>query len=255
MSEEIAVQGSRVITVNLPQKTQLDAQAQAAMATVESIDIDSQSMMEIAAEELLSIKSQGKKLEEARKFHVGPLNSEVKYINDWFREAIDTLEQAESTLKRKMIAFQTEQEKQLREKQAKIEAEQRKERARIAAENEQRELAARALAATQPEEEAKTTLAAAAEQNAASETVALVMTPPAINLPPKIAGISTKGTYKGRVIDKLALIRFIANNPQYENLVISNDPAINQIAKAQRGACQIDGIEVYEDKVLAARRK
>lgn len=313
MSQEIVVQGSRIITVNLPLKERMEAKAAGVLATVEALEIDSNGMLEIAAEELRTLKTDYKKLEEARKLHVSPLNDEVKYINNWFRAALATMEQAEETLKVKMLTYQTEQEERRRIEQARIEAEQRAERARIAAENAKREREAQEMArrleaerdaalareraaqaeaarleaerdaairagdearakeaarqqieaeqaaerqkqaAAQAETDAQATVTAAAEQNAANETAALVMTAPVLTIAPKLSGISSKATYKGKCTNLLDLVRFIARHPEHLNLVKANDTAINQIAKAQREACNIEGILVYEDKTLAAR--
>lgn len=313
-SNEVAVQGSRVITVNLPSQQKMEAKAAGVLATVEALDIDSDGMMEIAADELRGLKKDYSKLEEARKLHVGPLNDEVKFINNFFRTALTCMEQAEGALKRKMLTYQNQQEQKRREEQARIEAEQRAERARIAAENAAREKAAREeaerqraeqqaaqereraaqaeaarrqaeaqaaiqagdearareatrlqieaeaaaerqrQAAAQADADAAAAVESAAQQNAANDIVAAVMTAPVLSIAPKLSGVSTKGTYKGKCTSLLDLVRFIAKHPEHVNLVKANETAINQIAKAQREACQIDGILVWEDRVLAARR-
>lgn len=243
---------NRVITVNLPSKETLDAKAAGVLVTVEAMQIDSHAMMEVAADELRSLKADYKRLEEARQHHVKPMNEEVKYINNWFRDAIAKMEQAEGALKRKMLTFQNEQEQKRREAQARIESAQRAERVRMAAENVAREREAQEQAAGQTESDAAATLLAAAQQNAASETVALVMTAP-VHIAPKLAGISTKGTYKGKVINFLALVQYVAKHPEFLNLLLPNATAINQIAKAQRDSCRIEGILIFEDKTLTSR--
>src|SRR6185503_9684155 len=101
-ANEVAVPGSRVITVNLPSKEKMEAKAAGVLATVEALEIDSDSMLAIAADELRGVKLTYSKLEEARKLHVGPLNDEVKYINNFFRQALACMEQAEGALKAKM---------------------------------------------------------------------------------------------------------------------------------------------------------
>lgn len=221
---------SRTITVNLPPKDQLEARATSLLAAVEAMEIDGDSMMEVAAEELVSLKSGYKKLEEARVSHVKPLNDEVKHINNWFRDSIAKMEQAEAALKRKMLNYQREREQRCIAEQARIEAAQRKERTRLAAKDE-----------------------ADPEQRAANELVALVMTPHVTVVPPKLAGVSTKSTYKGRVTDLFALVQYVAKHPEFLYLLQPDATAINQIAKAQRDACRIEGILVYEDKILTTR--
>jgi membrane protein involved in colicin uptake len=314
MSQELAVQGSRTITINLPVQKEIEDKAEGVLATVEAMEIDSDGMLMIAADELRSLKTSSKKLEEARVFHVGPLNDEVKYINNYFRTALATMEKAERDLKQKMLTYQADQEARRKEEQARIEAEQRAERARIALENFERERAAReeaarleaerdaALqrerkaqenarrlqeerdeairagdearakesailqaeaeaaaererqAAIQAETDSQATVAAAAEQNAAAEITAIVMTAPVISIAPELKGISTRANYKGRVTDLFALVCYIAKHPENINLVKANDTAINAIAKAQRDACKVEGITVFEDKTIAARR-
>jgi DNA polymerase III alpha subunit (gram-positive type) len=314
MSQELAVQGSRTITINLPVQKEIEDKAEGVLATVEAMEIDSDGMLMIAADELRALKGSHKYLEEMRVFHVGPLNDEVKYINNYFRTALETMEKAERELKTKMLGYQTEQDEARRAEQARFEAEQRAERARIAAEiaarervakeeaarleaerdaalqrereaqenarrlQEERDEAIRSgdearakesarlqaeaeaaaererQAAIQAETDSQATVAAAAEQNNAAEITAIVMTAPVISIAPELKGISTRANYKGRVTDLFALVCYIAKHPEHINLVKANDTAINAIAKAQRDACKVEGITVFEDKTIAARR-
>lgn len=223
---------SRVITVNLPAQAAMQNKAAGVLATVEAMEIDSDSMLAVAGEELVGLKRRYKDLEELRQVHVKPLNEEVKYINNHFRGALACMEQAEGALKRKMLTYQNEQEAKRREAQARIEAQQCAERARIAE---------RAKDEADP------------QQRAADEITALVMTAPVLSSAPKLAGISTKGVYKGKVTDLLALCRYIVAHPEHVNLVKGDDTAINKIARAQRDACNIEGILVYEEQSLAVR--
>jgi hypothetical protein len=304
----------RVITINLPAREQIEGRATDMLESAQAIVIDSASMHEIAADELRTIKGELTRLEEIRKTHVGPLNDEVKYINDHFRAPRTMLEAGETAIKGKMIAYQGEQEKLRLAEQRRLEELARLERIRIAAENAEKERAAfreaekkleeqaqalaeekaaRAQAAKRQKEieaaikagnedkakeaarlhaqaeanriaqreaadqagrEATAMLTAAAEQVSANEAAQMVMTAPVVLQAVKVAGIATKGTFKGECVDLLALIRFIAVNPQYVHLVKANETAINQTAKAQREATKIDGIRVWEEKTIAARR-
>lgn len=311
---QIATTAPRIITVNLPPKEELERRAAALLCAADGLIIDSTGMAEIAAEELHAVKAAYSKLEELRKTHVSPLNSEVKYINDWFRDALAKLDQAEGSYKRKMLIYSNEQVQLRREEQARLEAAQRIERNRIAAENAERDRQARLEAerkraeqdaalrkeqaareeanrrqaeinaaiaagdraraaeatrlqmeaeataakekalAEQAAQDAAATVAAASAQSAANDTALMVMTAPVVPAPPKLVGISTKGAYKGKCVDLLALIQYVAKNPQYVNLLKANDTAINQLAKAQRDSLNVAGISVYEEQTLAARR-
>lgn len=70
---------------------------------------------------------------------------------------------------------------------------------------------------------------------------------------PKISGIAGKTKWKGEVKDKMALIRFVAANPQFEGLVDANESAINKMASALKQAMVVDGVRVYEERQIAAR--
>lgn len=70
---------------------------------------------------------------------------------------------------------------------------------------------------------------------------------------PKISGIAGKTKWKGEVKDKLALIKFVAANPQFIGLVDANESAINKMASALKQAMNVDGVRVYEERQIAAR--
>ncbi len=70
---------------------------------------------------------------------------------------------------------------------------------------------------------------------------------------PKTAGIHGKTKWKGRVKNKMDLIRFVAANPQFIELLDANESAINKMAGALKSAMIVDGVEVYEERQIAAR--
>lgn len=74
-----------------------------------------------------------------------------------------------------------------------------------------------------------------------------------ISATPKVAGIAIKTKWKGEVKDKLALIKFVAANPQFIGLVDANESAINKMASALKQAMIVDGVRVYEERQIAAR--
>lgn len=284
----------RIITVNLPEKDSIESRALAIVSTADSLIIDSADMNAIAGDELRNSKSAWKALEESRTAHVKPLNEEVKFINDFFRPALAHLADAESTIKRKMLVYQDEQEVLRRAEQARLDAIAKAERDRIAAEQaeiarkafEEAEVARKAAEAEQKrlkaiadeaaragnaaaakaaqeaaerarisaEEEAQRKAAEAQAESQAMAVVAQVITVPVVAQAATVTGISTRATFKAECTDLLALVKFIAVNTQYVNLVKANDTAINQMAKAQQAAMKVDGVRVYEEKSIAARR-
>lgn len=77
------------------------------------------------------IKTRSKEIEDERKRLVDPFNQGVKAINARFKAMTGPLEEAESSVKTKMLSFQKEEEKRAREEQERItkaqrEAEERK---------------------------------------------------------------------------------------------------------------------------------
>lgn len=78
---------------------------------------------------------------------------------------------------------------------------------------------------------------------------------PVISLPsvPKVQGMSTRRTWKARLTDKMALIRWVGAHPEYQHLLDANSTALNAAARAMKSACPIEGIQTYEEETLAQR--
>ncbi len=260
------------VAINTPDASALNKSAEAFLASARAMTITSQSMYGMAANELQAIKAKTKDLDEQRTGIVKPLNEAVKRINDLFRAPLDFLGQAERVIKNTMITFNDQQEAIRREEERKAQAIAEAERARLAS------LAAQAAAKAREEEarirqEAADAAAAGdaamaakleskAESTAAKfeqkaedlrESAAMVQAAPIATIATKTAGISSRGVWKGEVIDKMALIKYVAANPQFANLIEPNDKAINAMAKALKENLNVDGVRVWEEKTIAAR--
>lgn len=269
---------NETVTVATPDSAALATTAQRALDGARSLIIDSDAMYQVAAEDLAAVKKRAKDLEEQRTGIVKPLNDAVKKINDLFRGPLDFLAQAESTLKRAMLSYQDEQEKKRRQEEARLRAEAEKkaaeERAKIEAQRKADEERAR-LETARLEEERQAAIAkgdtvaaakteakiervaevaeiktASAEQQAAAVYVAPVV--PTFSAP-TVKGVATKGTWKAEVTDKLALVKFVAENPQFLHLLDPAQKEINAIAKALKLNHGIAGLRVWEDKTIASR--
>ncbi len=261
-----------VINVNAPDAGALNKTAEGFLTTARSITIDCPEMYQTAATELQQIKRKAKDLEEQRVGLVNPLNSVVKKINDLFRAPLDFLAQAESTIKRAMITFDQEQERIAAEERRKAEEAAARERARLQAEAAEREAKAKAeedrLRKESEEAAAAGDAAKAAKLESQAEAkadagqvraeelrtqAAMVQAAPAQETQAKVTGIAGKSTWKGRVTNKLKLIQYVAANPQFIELVDANESAINKMAGALKKAMIVDGVEVYEERQIAAR--
>ena len=69
---------------------------------------------------------------------------------------------------------------------------------------------------------------------------------------PKVEGISTRKTWKARVVDKKAFIRkaFIDNN--LLGFIIVDEKALNKVAQATKGSVSYPGIKFYQEESMAA---
>lgn len=258
--------------IKTPNPLELNQRAQAALNMVNDMQIDSQESYELAADELKAIKTKAKSLEEQRKTIVDPLNKATKAINDLFRNPAQFLVEAEKIIKTKMIKYTEIQERIAEEARRKAEEQQRIERARLAAEAAEREEKARqeaerlAIEAKQAEAEgdvgkaaeaaakAEMVVASAVQETIALESTAAAMTVPVVAAPIGASGISkVKVTHKARVVDKAKFLAFVATRPEMLEMIDVNESKLNAMARALKASMVYPGIEVYEDKTIAAR--
>lgn len=211
-----------------------------------SLVIDSPEMYELAGEQLREIKTVQKRIDETRKSMTKPLDDSKKAIMDFFRPFADAADKAESDLKRKMLGFQDEQ-RRVRE------AAERAARAeREAAERAAEELRRQADAAVEAGDADK-----ALEAELAAETVVMEATlaAPVAPAAPKAAGIATRDNWVAEVTDFAALVKAAAERPDLVALLLPNDKALNQMAKALKEAGSVPGVRFYNDPVISARGK
>jgi uncharacterized phage infection (PIP) family protein YhgE len=64
---------------------------------------------------------------------------------------------------------------------------------------------------------------------------------------PKVDNRLFTKRWKGRGVDKMKAVKFIALNPQYLNLLTFDDPAINSMARSMKGQSPVPGIEFFEE--------
>lgn len=81
----------------------------------------------------------------------------------------------------------------------------------------------------------------------------LVSAAPVAIAPAKAAGTSTRKKWKARVTDKAALVKYIAAHPQFLHVLEVNESALNKLAGAMEENLNIDGCQVYQEAILAAK--
>ena len=153
--------------------------------------------------------------------------------------------QAETNIKRELVAYDDTQERLRQAEQRRLEIEQR-----------QRDEAQRLEEAAALELEADRTgdeqLRAEAQQ---------LMAEPVDSAPvqlasftPKVSGLSYRENWSGRVTDIQKLIQFVAEHPEHTHLLDVNQTALNAMARAQKGNMRIPGAVAESKKIPASGR-
>lgn len=246
--------------------------AERALANAKAYEIDCAEVRDLAAQDLTKVKGLQKSLDTSRKAITQPIDAAKKAVMDLFRAPVAYLDQAEAVLKEAIAKYdRAEQQRRIAE-QARLEEAARQERARLeqeaaaraaAADAEARALREKAtemMAAGKVEDAARLAEEAngRAEQGAAEvetlqQTATLITAPIAVPTTIKTQGVSSRKVWKAEVSDKLALIRYVAEHPEFVDLLDANMPAVNKIALALKANCPLAGVRVFEDNVIAAR--
>lgn len=251
--------------VDAPEEAALVSQANGMLELVTGLAIDSPVLYEMAAGELQSIKKRAKELDDERKSITRPLDAAKRRIMDLYERPLSILGQAERLLKGAMASYHAEQErKRIAEQKARDEeARAVREAQEAEARRLQEEAATNAakadeLAAAGNIEAAADLADQAAEQlHAAAETAAvasMVVAAPVIAETPKVSGVSFRDHWTADVLDKMALVRFVASNEHFAHVLDVNLGALQKIAAAQKETFAIPGCKANCEKILASRR-
>ena len=263
----------------LPLGSDLSTIAERAYSTAVSIKIDSPEMYEIAVSELQSLQGKLDQLNDKRFSITRPMDAAKKAVMDLFRSPQERCEAAIALLKRSMLDYSNEQrriaDEQRREAEKAAKAERDRQDAiarqqREAAEKAEKEAAearrkvelaaavgdTTAAAAAQAQVNQAESVAHQAQQTAAvAEHVASVITAPLVESEvPTVKGITTTTRYKAEVVDMMALIKFVAANPQYAECLEANQTALNKLASSLKTNLQINGVRVVPVEGITSRR-
>ena len=277
----------------IPKSEELEKVAVSATNAAHSIVINSPIMYELAAEELKTLQTQLASLTEKRFSITRPMDAAKKAVMSLFSSPIERCEKAIEHLKAGMLAYQKQEREKAEAAQRLIEDAARQERLRLEAkaredqaaadkkareialakaeaeaEAQKAELAAavkdnegveeayeKLLALSQTQAAAEADLKQAAERAYAAQSIASVLTAPVVaSEAPKVKGVSISAPWTAEVTDLLALVKFVAANPQYINFLQENITPIKQQAKALQKNCKIDGVRVFQEDRLTSRR-
>lgn len=248
------------VNIDTPNQEALTTQAQNVLAVAESFVVDSPTMYQLAGTELQQIKGGLKQLEEKRKSITKPLDEAKAAVMDLFRKPVEILQKAETTIKRAILTYDQAEEAKRKAEEERLREITRKEQEKLRIEADRRTREAAEKAAKLREEAtvaaAAGNAAEAAKLAAKSEAViekaenkaadlqqqADTMPVPVVNREQvKVSGISKTTLWRARVMDDKLVPR--------EYLIV-NQSALDQVAKATKGALSIPGVEFYSEEVV-----
>ncbi|MCX6553147.1 MAG: hypothetical protein NTY02_19460 [Acidobacteria bacterium] len=212
-------------------------------ARAEALVVQSADHYNAAAELLKSIKALRQKIADTFGPHVKRAFDAHRALVAEQKAAEAPLVTAETTIKAKLVAYDTEQEQIRREEARRLQELARQD-------EERRRLAEAAAMERQAQATGDTSLQAEAEALIAEPVEAPVIT--VQKATPVVGGISYRTTYSARVTDKLALIAYVAAHPAFAALLDPNMPALNAQARSLKLALQIPGIVVDAKRDIAA---
>ena len=198
----------------------------------EATQVESAVSYQHAASFLKNVKAAQKKVKE----FFSPLKATAKAAHSAVcageREMLAPLTEAESGVKRKMLAWQQEQERIARERERKLQAQ-----AEAKARKERERLEKRAAAAVEKGQIEK----AESLEDKAAEVIA-----PVVHVEseaPKVEGIKYRVTWRARVTREEDVPR---------QWLIVDDKALQAFARATKGSKSVAGVEFYSEKTMAA---
>jgi colicin import membrane protein len=164
----------RLVSATVPDEetklAEIAGDVAAVVVAARQIKVSTPQQAQDATAFLAEIKAEKTRAERARTFIVGPLNEQVRRINAKFKEAAEPLAEADQLVRRKVLRFHQEQERQLEREQARLDAQRRMEEKAAAAERQRAEKAAR-VAEREAEEAAARAREAAGADRAELETL------------------------------------------------------------------------------------
>lgn len=221
--------------------------------------VTSPSMYELAADELATVKTGITTLTNRRLDRTRKLDELKKLIMADYAPAIGKLEEAKVFYEQGMLSWNAEQRRIQAEEQRRLDNIANAEKNKLEAEarkieQEAANVLANAKGKKQKEEAAAAQQRAAEEAEALRLTSAVVVAAVAVTDTPKVSGTSQRSTWNGRCDNKMELIKFVANHPEYEKLLDVGQTALNSLAKSQKKSMKIDGCVAVEDFGITSRR-
>ncbi|HET9680188.1 MAG TPA: hypothetical protein VFP95_06485 [Gammaproteobacteria bacterium] len=213
----------------------LEEQATATLAQAKDFTITTEQHYQTAGDQLKAIKARARELDSQEKSITKPINDSLRQIRDLFRRPKDVLANAERTLKQAMTSYFQVQERKRLEEQRKVEDAARKERERLARCAEKAEQRGDEQKAEQFEERATQ-----------------VQAPVIAQQKPKVSGVSVREIWKYEIVDKMELIKAVAEGKASPDLLSVNGAEIGRRVRALKGEFNVPGVRAFAEKTMAA---
>lgn len=251
-----------------------------------SVEIKNDEALADAGEMLKKIQVRKRGLEDELATIVRPISASLKLIREKWNDPISALDRAATALKKGIKTYHQQLEDQRKEAQRKLEEQAQKERDRIA----EQERKAREKAEAQVAEKKVRLEAAMAEQVEATgagdherahelgkeiakleadvgkietrveqkteqlqERAAMVVAPVLQTAAPRVAGVALRSVWKAQVEDLDALIKAAASGDTLaRSCLMADTKVLGQHAKSLKENFKVPGVNVWEDKTVAA---
>ncbi len=192
-----------------------------------TLEITKQGEYENEGLRLQIIKKQYKEIESKRKELIKPFQDATKRLNEFFKNPLNLLKEAEDSIKKAMLKYQRKIEEERIKEQKKLDE---------IAERERKKLEKRAEKYREKGNEEKA--------NELFEEATFVPHHKIVKMPEKIEGIQTRDNWKFRIIDVNKLPR---------EYMIPDEKRLGEIARAGKGLVKIEGVEFYNEPVIASK--
>lgn len=246
-----------------PQAIALATEAQLIKTRAGAVVVRSPREYELAAGDRGKIKLKFKEIETRRVYLKAPALEQCRRIDEFFREPLQFLKDAESGIERAMLAYQNEERKAAAEEQRSREAEARKQRealkAKARAEREEADRAAAELRRKGEEARKAGDLATAVTMRNQAERLVEASEEKAVEIEaqaetvvaekiaaeiPIVQGLHNRTIWRARVVNAKLV------PDEYK---VINDKALQAFARATKGQVPLAGVEFYPEHGLTQR--
>lgn len=224
-------------TITIPDTAPLAAGHQSLMQLAHELAVTDKGTHEQGLTLLKDLAGAEKRVVELFKEPKNSAHRLHKFLTGLEGAALRPIQDARAEVSKKVTEFEAEEKRRADE-----EAKKKAEAARKA--EEDRKL-------REAEEAAKS-----GDKQLADEILEEPIETPVIPAAPELAkvdGVVTTSRWKAEVVDPLALVKFIAANPQWIHLVEPVMPQLNSLARAQRQNLKLPGVRAVEERSKAVR--